>query len=122
MTLLKQSPFLLSIPLFICLLMVRSDNNAEIKLQFSDDAAQGKYANLAVVAHSSSEFVIDFAKVLPGFQSPLVHTRVIMAPEHLKRLIAALQDNMNKFEQLYGEVKLPEQHFVMPAMTPKGEA
>lgn len=102
--------------------MVRSDNNAEIKLQFSDDAAQGKYANLAVVAHSSSEFVIDFAKVLPGFQSPLVHTRVIMAPEHLKRLIAALQDNMNKFEQQYGEVKLPEQNFVMPAMTPKGEA
>lgn len=102
--------------------MVRSDNNAEIKLQFSDDAAQGKYANLAVVAHSSSEFVIDFAKVLPGFQSPLVHTRVIMVPEHLKRLIAALQDNMNKFEQQYGEVKLPEQHFVMPAITPKGEA
>ena len=122
MTLLKQSPFLLFIPLFISLFMVRSDNNAEIKLQFSDDAAQGKYANLAVVAHSSSEFVIDFAKVLPGFQSPLVHTRVIMAPEHLKRLIAALQDNMNKFEQQYGEVKLPEQNFVMPAMTPKGEA
>lgn len=102
--------------------MVRSDNNSEFKLQFCEDAAQGKYANLAVVAHSSSEFVIDFAKVLPGFQSPLVHSRVIMAPEHLKRLIAALEDNMNKYEQQYGEVKLPETSFVMPVVNPKGEA
>lgn len=102
--------------------MIYSDNNAEFKLQFDEEAAQGRYANLAVVAHSSSEFVIDFAKVLPGFQNPMVHTRIIMSPEHLKRLVAALEDNLKKYEQRYGEIKLPEMNYVMPGITPQGEA
>lgn len=102
--------------------MVQPEKSSEFKLQFNDEAAQGRYANLAVVAHSSSEFVIDFAKVLPGFHNPMVHSRIIMAPEHLKRLIAALDDNLRKYEQQYGEVKLPEMGLVMPVINPKGEA
>lgn len=102
--------------------MSSSVNNTEFKLQFNEEAAQGKYANLAVVAHSSSEFVIDFAKVLPGFQNPTVHSRIIMAPEHLKRLVAALEDNLKKYEQQYGPVKLPEIDLVIPGIMPKGEA
>lgn len=102
--------------------MSHADSNNEFKLQFLEDVGQGKYANLAVVAHSSSEFVIDFAKVLPGFQSPVVHSRIIMAPEHLKRLASALLDNLNKYEQQYGKIQLPETNFGIPSINPKGEA
>ena len=94
----------------------------DLKVKITDEVAQGKYSNLAVVAHSTSEFVLDFAKLLPGFNGGLVHSRVIMAPEHCKRLLFALKDNIDLYESQYGTIQIPEHTIKPPFGTPKGEA
>ena len=79
-----------------------------IPIQLGDSEAQGVYSNLALITHSSSEFVIDFAKMLPGVQKATVQTRVIMTPQHIKLLLKALNDNLAKYEEKYGPVRLPD--------------
>ena len=68
----------------------------------------GVYANLALITHSSSDFILDFTCMLPGMQQPQVRSRVVMAPEHAKRLLMALNDNIQKYEQNFGKINLPE--------------
>lgn len=80
-----------------------------INIELSEKAAEGAYANLVLVSHSPSEFVIDFARLLPGPPKGKIHTRIIMTPQHTKSLIAALQDNMAKYERNFGEVPMPPQ-------------
>lgn len=77
------------------------------QLELSPDIAQGEYANLALITHSSSDFILDFARMLPGVPKPQVRSRVIMAPEHAKRLLMALQENVYKYEQQFGKIKIP---------------
>jgi hypothetical protein len=79
-----------------------------IPIQLGDSEAQGVYSNLALITHSSSEFVIDFAKMLPGVQKATVQTRVIMTPQHIKLLLKALEENLTKYEDKYGSVRLPD--------------
>lgn len=79
----------------------------QVQIQLSPEVAQGKYSNLAMINHSSSEFVIDFAHMLPA-APPQIFSRVIMAPEHAKRLLYALQENISRFEHEFGEIKLPQ--------------
>ena len=74
----------------------------QIQFELRPEVAQGVYANLAIITHSSSEFVIDMAAVLPGLQKADVRSRIVMAPEHAKRLMLALHDNLQK---LYEHVK-----------------
>ena len=69
--------------------------------------ASGVYVNFALIAHSSSEFIVDLASVMPGFQKATVRSRVILAPEHAKRLLMALQENVARYEQEFGPIKLP---------------
>jgi len=84
-------------------------NNRSINLEISEKAAEGVYSNLVLVAHSPSEFVIDFARILPGPPKGQVHTRIIMTPAHAKSLLAALQDNLSKFERNFGPIQpLPQ--------------
>ena len=71
------------------------------------------YSNLAVIAHSSSEFVFDFIRVMPNMPKSKVKSRVIMNAEHAKRLMFALQQNIEKYEQQFGEIVLPEQKRTM---------
>lgn len=85
-----------------------SDSDKKIDIDLSVEVAQGKYANLAIVTHSSSEFVVDFAKMMPGLPKPEVQTRVIVTPEHAKRLLATLRDNLAKYEKTYGEIRVNE--------------
>jgi len=85
-------------------------NKNQINIELSEEIAQGTYSNLAVITHSSSEFVVDFVRVLPGIPKANVASRIILTPEHAKRLMMALQDNLNKFETLYGKIKNIESH------------
>ena len=81
-------------------------------------------ANFAIITHSSSDFVIDFARVLPGVPKAQVRSRVILAPEHAKRLLGALQENIFRYEREFGTIKIPNQEgrTVAPFDIPKGEA
>lgn len=80
----------------------------QIKIELKDDVGQGIYSNLAIITHSSSEFVIDFIRVMPGVPKAEVKSRVILTPEHAKRLQNALNDNISKFESNHGPIKKVE--------------
>lgn len=80
----------------------------QIQIDFKEEVAQGTYANMAIIGHSPSEFVLDFVRVLPGLPKATVQSRIIMAPEHVKRLLFALQDNIMKYEHLFGTIQMPE--------------
>jgi hypothetical protein len=76
----------------------------EINIELSKEVAQGSYSNIAIITHSSSEFILDFARILPGIQKAEVSNRIIMTAEHAKRLFLALSDNISKFEKQHGEI------------------
>lgn len=78
----------------------------ELDLELAEEVAQGKYANLAVISHSRSEFVVDFAAMMPGLPKARVHSRIILTPEHAKRLLMSLQDNITKYESNVGRIEL----------------
>ena len=69
------------------------EGKQEIKLEIRPEIARGTYSNLAIISHSHSEFVIDFATILPGMDKPDISNRILMTPEHAKRLLNALMDN-----------------------------
>ena len=98
----------------------QQDNNIQIEL--TDEMAQGIYSNLAVIAHSSSEFVVDFVRLMPGVPKAKVQSRIILTPEHAKRLMMALADNIKKYEAQFGEIKMQGAGFAPPMMGPVGEA
>ena len=83
---------------------VPQDQNA-INIELSEEIAEGEYANLAMIAHSSSEFVIDFIRLMPGLPKAKVKARIVITPEHAKRLLAALGENIERFEQSFGTIK-----------------
>lgn len=84
--------------------MENNDNKLDIEL--SSEVAKGTYSNLAIITHSHSEFILDFATMLPGLQKACVSNRLIMTPEHAKRLLMALQDNVQKYEAQFGPISL----------------
>lgn len=97
------------------------DNQLQIELK--EEVAQGTYANLAIITHSSSEFVLDFVRVLPGLPKAGVQSRVILAPEHAKRLQRALEENIAKYERAFGPIRLQEDEVdTPPILDIKGEA
>jgi len=80
----------------------------QINIELKEDVAQGIYSNLAVITHSSAEFVIDCIRVMPGINKAEVKSRIILTPEHAKRFISALQDNIDKYESMYGPITVIE--------------
>ena len=78
----------------------------QIKIELDDNIGQGEYVNFAVVTHSPAEFVMDYIRVLPGMTKSKVKSRIIMAPMRAKTLMMALQDNINKYENKFGEIKI----------------
>ena len=87
------------------------DNNQpkpqnQIQLELKPEIAKGSYSNLAIISHSRSEFIIDFATTLPGLAKPEIGNRIIMTPEHAKRLMNALFDNISKYEAQFGVIDL----------------
>lgn len=96
----------------------------QFQLELPQDVAQGSYANLAIITHSSSDFILDFARIMPGVPKPQVKSRVILAPEHAKRLLQALQENILRYEREFGKIQIPNQQprTVAPFNINKGEA
>ena len=86
--------------------MENPKNKNQINIELSEEVAQGTYANLAIITHSSSEFVLDFIRVMPGVPKAQVKSRVVLTPEHAKRLLLALEDNIRKYESLNGSIKM----------------
>lgn len=80
----------------------------QFNIELPEEVSQGQYANLAVVLHTQSEFVLDFVRLLPGQQSAKVHSRQILTPDNTKRLLRLLEQHVRGFEQEFGEIVLPE--------------
>ena len=78
----------------------------QISLELKPEVARGSYSNLAIISHSRSEFIIDFATTLPGLAKPEIGNRIVMTPEHAKRLMNALFDNISKYEAQFGVIDL----------------
>jgi hypothetical protein len=85
--------------------MAENKNTNQISIELNEEVAQGTYSNLAVITHSASEFVIDFVRIMPGIPKAQVKSRIILTPEHAKRLLNALEDNVGKFESVHGPIK-----------------
>ena len=86
----------------------------QLTIELSPEVAEGTYSNLAIISHSTSEFVLDFVRLMPGAPKANVKSRIILTPEHAKRLLFALQDNIAKFEQHNGKIKVGEQQPIPP--------
>ena len=84
-----------------------NNNDGQLKIELTPEVAEGTYANLAIITHSSAEVVLDFVRVLPGIPKANVKSRIVLAPEHAKRLLFALQDNSVKYEKNLGTINLP---------------
>ena len=82
-----------------------------IEIQLDEQVAMGNYCNLAIIAHSNSEFVVDFATMLPGLQKARVKSRVILTPEHAKRLLLSLQENLHNYESKFGTINISQGGF-----------
>lgn len=85
--------------------MENQNQQPSLDIELSEEIAEGIYSNLAIITHSQSEFVLDFVKIMPGIPKARVKSRVILTPQHAKRLLKALADNIQKFEQLNGKIK-----------------
>ncbi len=77
----------------------------QLNIEISEEVAEGSYANLAIITHSHAEFVVDFVNVMPGTPKSRVKSRIILTPQHAKRLMRALTDNIQKFEAMNGVIK-----------------
>lgn len=83
-------------------------NDNQLNIELSEEMAEGIYSNLAIITHSDSEFVLDFVRIMPGVPKAKVKSRIVLTPEHAKRLLLALEDNVNRFEAENGKIKLKE--------------
>jgi hypothetical protein len=92
----------------------QNQNQNQISIELSEEVAEGIYSNLAIITHSPSEFVIDFIKMMPGVPKAKVKSRIVLTPQHAKRLMKALKDNIVKFEQQHGPIKDTEMPNVIP--------
>ena len=94
----------------------------QLNIELDEDIADGIYSNLAIINHSVSEFVVDFVNIMPGRPKSKVKSRIILTPQHAKRLLKALADNVQRFESAHGEIKDYEQHTMPLNFGPTGEA
>jgi hypothetical protein len=85
-----------------------------INIELSEDMAEGVYANLAMIAHSNSEFILDFIRMMPGVPKAKVKARIILTPEHANRLLVALKDNIRKYEESFGDIRQSDDGFAFP--------
>ncbi|MBE7169801.1 MAG: DUF3467 domain-containing protein [Williamsia sp.] len=85
--------------------MENANQNNQLNIEISEEVAEGQYANLAVITHSHAEFVIDFVNVMPGTPKSKVKSRIILTPQHAKRFMNALVENIGRFEAINGPIK-----------------
>ena len=100
----------------------KSKKEGQINIELDDKMAEGTYANLAIINHSVSEFIVDFVSVMPGQPKAKVKSRIILTPQHAKRLVKALAENVKRFEKNHGEIKDYDQPPIPMNFGPAGEA
>lgn len=101
------------------------ENPQQLNIELNEETAQGTYANLAIITHSPAEFVIDFVRVMPNTPKAKVQSRIILTPQHAKRLMLALQENISKYESQHGKIQETMGQDAMMPMTfggPQGQA
>jgi hypothetical protein len=84
---------------------MENNNEQQLSIELAEEVAEGIYSNLAIITHSNSEFIIDFIRIVPNVPKAKVKSRIVVTPQHAKRLMLALQDNVKKFESQYGSIK-----------------
>ncbi len=87
----------------------KQTHNNQINIELSEEIADGIYSNLAIITHSNAEFIIDYVKVMPGVPKAKVKARIVLTPQHAKRLVKALEDNIKKYESVHGTIKEAEE-------------
>ena len=102
--------------------MENEKNNNQLQIELKEEVAQGTYANLAIITHSSSEFIVDFVRVMPGIPKASVKSRIVLAPEHAKRLLRALEENIGKYERTFGSIRLLDELSIQHMTNIKVEA
>ncbi|HAG05551.1 MAG TPA: DUF3467 domain-containing protein [Cryomorphaceae bacterium] len=103
--------------------MMSTEPENQLQIELSPEMAEGIYSNLAVINHSPSEFVLDFIQMMPGLPKARVKARVILTPQHVKRLIRAMEENVQRFEALHGPISETEQpHVPIQFGGPTGQA
>ena len=80
-------------------------NANQINIELPENVAEGTYSNLAIITHSNTEFVLDFIRIMPGMPQAKVKSRILLTPQHAKRLLKALGDNISKFEATNGKIE-----------------
>lgn len=90
------------------------NQEGSIDVELSEEIAEGVYANLAMIAHSNSEFILDFIRLMPGVPKAKVKARIILTPEHAKRLLDALSENISRYEEANGSINKPNDTFRFP--------
>ena len=98
------------------------NQEGQINIELDETVADGTYSNLAIINHSVSEFIVDFINIMPGVPKAKVKSRIILTPQHAKRLTKALLDNVHRFEEAHGEIKDYEQPPMPMNFGPTGEA
>lgn len=95
----------------------------QINIELTEEVASGTYSNLAIITHSPTEFVVDFVSMMPGTPKAKVKSRIVMTPQHAKRLFKALADNISKYEASFGSIKDVGSEVMPPfTMSPKAQA
>ncbi|MBX7241732.1 MAG: DUF3467 domain-containing protein [Bacteroidia bacterium] len=104
--------------------MANNNPNPPFQIELPEEVASGVYCNVAAIAHSHAEFILDFIQMLPGPGpvKPTVKSRIIMAPVHAKQVLMALKDNIEKFEKIHGEIEMPDDKNNIPPMFGGGPA
>ena len=100
----------------------QQQQQGQINVELDESVAEGIYSNLAIINHSQSEFVVDFITIMPGVPKSKVKSRIILTPQHAKRLVKAMSDNVRKYESQHGEIKDFEQPPIPLNFGPTGEA
>ena len=83
----------------------KKDKQPGLNIELSEEVAEGVYSNLAIITHSPSEFIFDFIRIMPGVPKGRVKSRIVMTPEHAKKLLRALNDNISKYEDVIGTIR-----------------
>jgi len=94
--------------------MAEEKKQKQLNIELAPDVAEGIYANLAFIAHSDAEFIVDFINMMPGVKKGKVKARILLTPQHAKRLQLALLDNIEKFERQHGEIKIKSKTTPLP--------
>lgn len=83
----------------------KPQNNSQLNIEITEEVAEGTYSNLVIITHSHAEFIVDFVNVMPGVPKSKVKSRIILTPQHAKRFLKALDDNIHRYEEAHGEIK-----------------